>query len=413
MVLQNIMKNNFFFLILLLGCTSLVKKTEFDSTSNLNIDSTKKSAPEYLYGLNIDSMKVKRKKINWGESFSDILYKNNIDNSIIYEANQKSKNIFNLRKLKKGNEYILLFSLNNNKPSYFIYEPDAYTYLIYHLEDSIFVEKKTKTITLEEKVAVGQIESSLYETIEKNNLPIDLVYLLIDVFAWQVDFYKIKKGDKFKVYYIEEKTNNQLIGIREIKAGYFYHNDQEYYAFKYDQGSGIDYFDEDGKNLRKTFLRSPINFSKISSRYTRKRYHPILKRYRSHLGTDYVAPRGTPIRSVADGIVVEAKRNRANGIYIKIKHNDKYSTQYLHMSKFAKNIKKGKRVNQGQTIGYVGSTGLATGPHVCFRFWKNGNQVDPYKQNDLPPGESISLKHIDSFIYIKSKYFADFQKIVI
>ena len=201
-------------------------------------------------------------------------------------------------------------------------------------------------------------------------MPIDLVYLLIDVFAWQVDFYRIQKGDKFKVVYLEEKINEKTIGIKEIKAAYFYHNDMDHYAFKYDQGQGIDYFDENGNNLRKTFLRSPLNYSRISSRYTRKRYHPILKRYRSHLGTDYVAPKGTPIRSVADGIVIEAKKNRANGIYIKIKHNDKYSTQYLHMSKFAKNIKIGKKIVQGQTIGYVGSTGLATGPHVCFRFWK-------------------------------------------
>ena len=349
-------------------------------------------------------MFVETKKIKWGESFSDILFKSGIDNKIIFDAINKSKNIFNLKTLKKGKEYKLLSYVDKKKPAYFIYEPDLFSAIVYSLQDSIFVDKRIKPIHLKEKVVYGSIESSLYETIEKNMFPLDLVYLLVDVFAWQVDFYKINKGDKFKVVYLEEVIDNKVIGIKEIKAAYFYHNNKDYYAFKYDQGKGIDYFDEKGNNLRKTFLRSPLNFSRISSRYSKKRFHPVLKRYKSHLGTDYAAPRGTPIRSVADGIVTEATRNRGNGIYVKIKHNNKYSTQYLHMSKFAKKIKKGVRVVQGQTIGYVGSTGLATGPHVCFRFWKNGIQVDPYKQNDLPPGEPISKIHNDTFEYIRIKY---------
>lgn len=407
------MKSNLFFLILLLGCNSTLNKRSNIAQLDFNILPKNSISSKNLYGINIDSMLIKTKNISWGESFSDILSKNQIDNGVIFKAIQKSKTIFNLKQLKKGKNYTLLFDLNNPKPSYFIYEPDVYTALIYYLGDSVFVKEHKKPIMLKEKVAVGNIESSLYETIVKNKLPIDLVYLLIDVFAWQVDFYKVQKGDKFKVYYVEETIDDKLIGIKEVKAAYFYHKNEEYYAFKYNQGKGNDFFDENGNNLRKTFLRSPLNFSRISSRYTRRRFHPILKRYKSHLGTDYVAPRGTPIRSVADGIIVEAKRNRANGIYVKIKHNDKYSTQYLHMSRFSKNIKKGIKITQGQTIGYVGSTGLATGPHVCFRFWKNGRQVDPYKQMDLPPGEPIAQQHIDSFMYIKTKYLDVFQKILI
>ena len=388
----------------MLGCNSLINKSSIQEETSQAIESGSKNFSKSLYGINIDSMYVETKKIKWGQSFSDILYKSGINNKIIFDAINKSKNIFNLKTLKRGNEYKLLTYLDKKTPSYFIYEPDLFSGVVYSLEDSIFVDKRIKPIHLKERVVYGNIESSLYETIEKNKFPLDLVYLLVDVFAWQVDFYKINKGDKFKVVYLEEIVDNKVIGIKEIKAAYFYHDNKDYYAFKYDQGKGIDYFDEKGNNLRKTFLRSPLNFSRISSRYSKKRFHPVLKRYKSHLGTDYAAPRGTPIRSVADGVVTEARRNRGNGIYVKIKHNNKYSTQYLHMSKFAKKIKKGVRVSQGQTIGYVGSTGLASGPHVCFRFWKNGIQVDPYKQNDLPPGEPISQIHHNTFEYIRLKY---------
>ena len=387
-----------------LGCNSVTNNFSLQDKKPQTMGLKNNYLSKSLYGINIDSMFVETKKIKWGESFSDILFKSGIDNKIIFDAINKSKNIFNLKTLKKGKEYKLLSYFDKKKPAYFIYEPDLFSAIVYSLQDSIFVDKRIKPIHLKEKVVYGSIESSLYETIEKNKFPLDLVYLLVDVFAWQVDFYKINKGDKFKVVYLEQIIDNKVIGIKEIKAAYFYHDNKDYYAFKYDQGKGIDYFDEKGNNLRKTFLRSPLNFSRISSRYSKKRFHPVLKRYKSHLGTDYAAPRGTPIRTVADGIVTEAKRNRGNGIYVKIKHNNKYSTQYLHMSKFAKKIKKGVRVAQGQTIGYVGSTGLATGPHVCFRFWKNGIQVDPYKQNDLPPGEPISKIHHDTFEYIRIKY---------
>ena len=398
------MKIKFALFIFLLGCNSLINKSSIQEETSQAIELKSKNFSKNLYGINIDSMYVETKKIKWGQSFSDILYKSGINNKIIFDAINKSKNIFNLKTLKRGKEYKLLSYLDKKTPSYFIYEPDLFSGVVYSLEDSIFVDKRIKPIHLKERVVYGNIESSLYETIEKNKFPLDLVYLLVDVFAWQVDFYKINKGDKFKVVYLEEIVDNKVIGIKEIKAAYFYHDNKDYYAFKYDQGKGIDYFDEKGNNLRKTFLRSPLNFSRISSRYSKKRFHPVLKKYKSHLGTDYAAPRGTPIRSVADGVVTEARRNRGNGIYVKIKHNNKYSTQYLHMSKFAKKIKKGVRVTQGQTIGYVGSTGLASGPHVCFRFWKNGIQVDPYKQNDLPPGEPISQIHHNTFKYIRLKY---------
>ena len=247
------MKIKFALFIFLLGCNSLINKSSIQEETSQAIELKSKNFSKSLYGINIDSMYVETKKIKWGQSFSDILYKSGIDNKIIFDAINKSKNIFNLKTLKRGNEYKLLSYLDKKTPSYFIYEQDLFSGVVYSLEDSIFVDKRIKPIHLKERVVYGNIESSLYETIEKNKFPLDLVYLLVDVFAWQVDFYKINKGDKFKVVYLEEIVDNKVIGIKEIKAAYFYHDYKDYYAFKYDQGKGIDYFDEKGNNLRKTF----------------------------------------------------------------------------------------------------------------------------------------------------------------
>ena len=369
------MKTKFALFIFLLGCNSITNKLPIQEKTSQAIELESKHRSKNLYGINIDSMFVETKKIKWGESFSDILYKSGIDNKIIFDAVNKSKNIFNLKTLKRGKEYKLLSYFNKKKPAYFIYEPDLFSAVVYSLEDSIFVDKRIKPVHLKERVVYGNIESSLYETIEKNKFPLDLVYLLVDVFAWQVDFYKINKGDKFKVVYLEEVIDNKVIGIKEIKAAYFYHNNKDYYAFKYDQGKGIDYFDEKGNNLRKTFLRSPLNFSRISSRYSKKRFHPVLKRYKSHLGTDYAAPRGTPIRSVADGIVVYSGFLGGYGNLVVIDHGDGLSTVYAHQQSIY--VVVGQSVVQGEAVGSVGSTGHSTGPHLHFEVRINGSAVDP------------------------------------
>ena len=358
----------------------------------------------FLYGINIDSFEVITKKIRWGQNFSDILLKNGISNQNIYKATNQIKPFFNLKKMKKGNLYTLLFKKKSKVPSYFIYETSVYDYIICEFEDEISAKKITKKITYRDKKISGKIESSLYISFDENNYPLDLVNYMVDVFAWQVDFFRIRPGDTYDVLYTEELIDNEVVGIRSIKAAKFIHSNRTYYAIGYDQGFGNDYFDDEGKSLRKTFLRSPLNFYRISSKYQKRRFHPVLKRYRDHLGTDYAAPRGTPIMSVADGKIIEKRYGRSNGYFIKIEHNNIYTTQYLHMSKFATGLKVGSFVEQGQVIGYVGSTGLATGPHVCFRFWRNGRQVDPYKQNDLPDGEPILNKHLSSFDYVKEKY---------
>ena len=395
--------------LFVLSCKGTYKQEE--NKAEIKTITIPQKKPEILYGINLDSFSVITKKIRWGQSFSDILLKNGISNQTIYQANQKIKPFFNLKKIKKGNTYTLLFKKGNKKPSYFIYETSVYDYLICKLTGPITANKIQREITYNDKKISGSIQSSLYLSFDEQNHPLDLVNHMVDVFAWQVDFFRIMPGDRYDILYTEERINGKLVGIKNIKAAKFFHNNKTYYAIGYDQGFGNDYFDEEGRSLRKTFLRSPLNFYRISSKYQKRRFHPILKRYRDHLGTDYAAPRGTPIMSVADGKVVEARYTKNNGYFVKIKHNNIYTTQYLHMSKFAKGIKKGRFVDQGEVIGYVGSTGLATGPHVCFRFWRNGRQVDPYKQNDLPDGEPVLEKHVRSFSYVKEKYIKILQEV--
>ena len=389
-----------FFFLILISCSqkkSTPALTENSKEIILHI-------PEFKFGINLDSFRYETHKIKWGQNFSDILSRRGLSNKKIYDASLAIKPFFNLKKLKNGNFFNLFYKNNNSKPSFFVYETSVYDYLVCSLDESVEASITKRKITYNEKKIEGKINSSLYLSFDDLNYPIELVNKMVDIFAWQIDFFRINPGDHYEILYTEEIIDSVVVGISNVKAARFTHNEKDFYAFSYDQGLGNDYFDENGKSLRKTFLRSPLNFYRISSRYRKKRFHPVLKRYRDHLGTDYAAPRGTPIMTVADGKIIEARYGRNNGYFVKVKHNNIYSTQYLHMSKFAKGIKPGKNVRQGDIIGYVGSTGLATGPHVCYRFWRNGKQVDPYKQNDLPDGEPILTQHLPAYNYVKEKY---------
>jgi murein DD-endopeptidase MepM/ murein hydrolase activator NlpD len=233
---------------------------------------------------------------------------------------------------------------------------------------------------------------------------------LSEIYAWSIDFYRIQKNDAFKVVFEERFVDGVSVGIGEIKYAYFKHRKEDNYAIWFEQDQIGDYYDQDNRSLRKAFLKAPLKFSRISSRYTKKRFHPVQKRFKAHLGTDYAAPTGTPIRTVADGTVIAAKYSKYNGNYVKVKHNGTYTTQYLHMSKIKSGIRKGKRVRQGDVIGYVGATGLATGPHLCYRFWKNGKQVDPYKQK-MPASKPISKGNTEKYNEIKKRVIKELDDI--
>ena len=238
---------------------------------------------------------------------------------------------------------------------------------------------------------------------EEDGLSNLLVYRLSDIYQWSIDFFKLQKGDRFKMVYNERYIDDTVFaGIESVEAAVFNHDGKPYYAFEYKEDSLTkhpSYYDDEAKALQSFFLKAPLNYSRISSHYTKRRFHPVQKRWKAHLGTDYAAATGTPIMTTADGVVIASRYTRFNGNYVKVRHNAKYTTQYLHMSK--RNVKKGQHVKQGDVIGYVGMTGLATGPHVCYRFWVNGKQVDPYRQN-LPTAKKLDKSN-------KEDYFAHIE----
>ncbi|MEQ8470333.1 MAG: peptidoglycan DD-metalloendopeptidase family protein [Marinoscillum sp.] len=377
-----------------------------DSLANVEIPQ-----PTLLYGIAIDSFDVFEGKIKWSQSLSNILSEFDVSNESIYQLANAAKGVFDVRLLKANYPFTVIHERNETKTArQLIFEPDATEYVVFNLADSIFVDRVKREIIREEKVLTARVESSVSEAVLEAGGSQLLVNRLVDIYAWQVDFFRIQKGDEFKVIYEQERVGDQVVGVGKIVGAYFNHWGKDYYAVNYNQGTDTDYFDEEGNSLRKTFLRAPLNYSRISSRYSLKRFHPVQKRYKAHLGTDYAAPVGTEIRSVGDGVIVEAQYGKYNGNYVKVRHNSNYTTQYLHMSKIARGIRPGVSVRQGETIGYVGSTGLANGPHLCFRFWKNGQQVDALKV-DLPPSEPIDPKRLNDFLHTKNVVINKLKKI--
>jgi murein DD-endopeptidase MepM/ murein hydrolase activator NlpD len=365
--------------------------------ANEQIEDTVILQPRLLYGLAVDSFRIEQKKIRRNQFMANIMQDLSLPDSTIYTAVQKSQGIFDLRSIKSGDSYTLFYNRDSaSLPSYLVYEPNDLDYIVFNFKNSIDVSKGHRRTDTVELYASGIINNSLWETLQNNNDNPELTFMLSEVFAWQIDFYRLQKGDKFKVIYEQVNIDNEPYGINRIDAAWFEHGDEKYYGFRYTKDTLSGFFDEEGNSLRKELLKTPLKFYRISSRYSHRRFHPVNHRYEPHLGTDYAAPTGTPIRTTGDGDVVEARYSRFNGNYVKIRHNSVYTTQYLHMSRFAAGIKPGVHVNQGQTIGYVGSTGLATGPHVCYRFWLNGRQVDAQKVK-LPPSNPIPAGISDDY----------------
>ncbi len=345
------------------------------------------------FGYTLNNFNVKKSKVKNGDSFGSILESNNLYYPQIYNIVQKVKKVYDIRKINIGKPYTILSSKDSlNTPQVFIYQPNKIDYVVVSLTDSLWAEKKSKAVKIKEFEAEGIITSSLSETMEKQKLSPLLSNELSEIYAWTIDFFRLEKGDNFKIIYSAKYIDDSIyVGLNRIHSAFFEHRGKPFYAieFETDPKRGIvEYFDENGKNLRRAFLRSPVQFSRVSSRYNLKRriaYYGY--RIRPHKGTDFAAAVGTPIRATASGTVTKSSYTRSNGNYVKIKHNGTYSTQYLHMDK--RGVKVGQFVKQGDYIGTVGMTGNTSGPHVCYRFWKNGRQVDPLKQK-LPEAKPIS-----------------------
>lgn len=338
-----------------------------------------------------DFVKIKR-----NQYLSDILQYEGISYLDVTKIEKASKDIYSTRRFKSGKKLTFVRPDSCTTPTHFIYEPDVFRYVVYDMSDSLSVEIVEREFQECTEIATGKIETSLWDALKDNGHSALLIDKMEDALASQVDFYHTKKGDEFKIIYERKYINEKPVAIGDIIGAVYSNKAGEHYSFHYENGKFDGYYDYDGRAAKGAFLRAPVKYSRISSQYSLSRYHPIKKRRIPHYGTDFAAPRGTPIMAVADGVVSKASYTRGNGKYVKIKHSKKYQTQYLHMSRFADGIRPGTSVKQGQHIGYVGSTGLATGPHVCFRFWKDGKQID-HRREVFPEAEPMDEAEIPLF----------------
>ena len=358
-------------------------------------DAQNKQAPPkivYKFGYKLNDFKVTHDTVSHGESFGEILDRHHIWLPQIFQISKKVKKTFNVRRLRAGKPYTILAKKDSTeKAQVFIYQHDPINYTVIDFKDSLIRAFKGKRpISKVLKNASGVITSSLSEALDKQGVNAIVANDLSEIYAWTIDFFRLQKNDRFKVIYEQKYIEDTIpAGIGSIKAAYFEHAKKPFYAFQYvsDSITGIqEYYDENANHLRRAFLKAPLKFSRISSRYNLKRKIAYYGRVKAHKGTDFAAPVGSPIMSTANGRVIESRHKGANGNYVKIRHNSTYTTQYLHMKK--RKVKVGQYVKQGQIIGSVGMTGNTSGPHVCYRFWKNGVQVDPLKQK-LPAAKAM------------------------
>ena len=363
------------------------------------------------YGIVVDSFDIQEKRIRRNYNLARLLSETGLKRSIVNKATIASEDVFDIRHIKAGNYYNLYYTKDSARVlKYFVYKHSMTEYLKITLGEHPVCEIGEKEVTSKRTQSSGIISSSLWNTMVENNINPIMSIRLSEIYAWTVDFFGLDKGDKFKVIYDLEYVDSVPIGIGEIHAVSFTHKGQELYAFEFEQNGTKSFFDDKGKSLRRQFLKAPLRFSRISSKFSRSRMHPILKIRRPHSGVDYAAPRGTPIHAIGDGVVLKKGYTKGAGYYIKIKHNSVYTSGYNHLSRYPKGIKVGQRVNQGQVIGYVGSTGYATGPHLDFRVWKNGHAIDPLKIK-APPVEPILQENYSDFASIKEKYLEELRKI--
>jgi murein DD-endopeptidase MepM/ murein hydrolase activator NlpD len=338
-------------------------------------------------------------RVKRGQSFGQLLSEYGLNLRLIDLLVNSVNDSFNFRNFKEGQPYKVYSSCVDGSPKYFVYESSIFQSILFDLTpDKFSVKKIEKEKEIRVELIEGEIESSLWNAMIEKGASFELASKLEDAFQWSIDFYHLQKGDQFKVVFENIMVDGQNAGIGDLYSAYFCHNQKDNFAVYFDRS----YYDLEGRPMKKTFLKSPIKYARISSRYNTQRLHPVLKRVRPHLGTDYAAPYGTPIYAVADGVVIEARYSGGNGNYVKIRHNGTYQTQYLHMQKFASGISSGRNVSQGDVIGYVGSTGLSTGPHVCFRFWKNGQQIN-HLNLTFPAPEPLTGAKLDSFLIVRDQ----------
>lgn len=352
------------------------------------------------FGFNIHDFNIVNDTIKSGDTFGSLIEKQNLNGREVYDIVAKVKDTFDVRSIQKGKPYTILRSKDRtNKIQVFIYQPDKLNYFLIDFRDSIAAYKKARPLSFKTRTIAGALNGSLSETLQNLKVDPDLATRISKIYAWSIDFFKLKKGDEFALKFTERYINDTIYdGVDSLKAAFFEYKGKKVYAFPFAPEGNTkkqQYFDEEGKTLKNFFLKAPLKFVNITSRFAKNRFHPVQLIWKAHKGTDYAAPTGTPIMTTASGIVEQAGFTTGNGNFVKVKHDKTYSTQYLHMSKIL--VRRGQRVTQGQVIGKVGSTGLATGPHVCYRFWKNGVQVDALRLN-LPTSSPMDSRYRQKYM---------------
>lgn len=387
-----------FLFSLVLASIALVGYYDWQNRNKtINEDEKEAAASVVKFGFALDSVYMEPIVVKKNELLGEIFTKMGFARAEILEIEEKTKNIFNPKNIQSGkNFHVIKKNECDDTPIAVVYEHDKSKYILYDFRQQVDVKIVERQVEMVTREAHGQIESSLWATMESSGIDASIIDLMEEALSSSVDFHHAKKGDAFKVIYEGKYIDGEYIGAGKLIAAQYKNDQGEFYSFLYKSKGKEGYFDAEGRPAKKAFLKSPVKFSRISSGFSMRRFHPVLKRSRPHLGTDYAAPHGTPIHSVAEGVVVAAAYTGNNGNFVKIKHNNTYETQYLHMSRFAKGIRRGTKVTQGQVIGYVGSTGLATGPHVCFRFWKNGKQVNHLTQK-LPAADPMHVSELPAF----------------
>jgi murein DD-endopeptidase MepM/ murein hydrolase activator NlpD len=349
----------------------------------------------------IDSFIAQTGYIKRNQPLSYLLGEHGISPRKVYELTQVSEGVFDLRKIRSGNPYKMFFSPDSlHSLKYFVYEHTPRDYLAVYFGDSISLWMGQKPIDTVRSFFTGSIETSLWNLMKEEDANPMLAIELSEIYAWSIDFFGLQKGDSIRVIYDELFVDSVTVGIGKIHGGLFRHMETDFWAIPFVQDSIPDFYDEEGKSLRKAFLKAPLRFSRISSGFSHSRLHPILKIRRPHLGVDYAAPSGTPVVSIGDGVVIKKAYTRGGGNMLKIKHNSVYTTAYLHLRGYGKGIRNGAYVKQGDIIGYVGSTGLSTGPHLDFRFYKNGSAIDPLKV-EAPPVDPVRKENMDRYIPVR------------
>ncbi|MDF1699259.1 MAG: peptidoglycan DD-metalloendopeptidase family protein [Saprospiraceae bacterium] len=353
---------------------------------------------DFKYGYQTANHHFESGTIQYNQFLGDILTNNGVSYSTIAELESKAKEIFDVRGIKAGKRYHLIKKDSCQDAALaFVYEPDPLRYVIYDFQDSVSIKVVDKKFNVVIESASGEITSSLWKSMTDQNINPRVIDLMEDALASSVSFYHTQVGDRFKVIYERKYIDGEPVSLGKMIGAFYQNKHGEYYSVYYENDLYTGFYDMEGRPSKKAFLKSPIKGSaRISSRFNRRRLHPIKKRRIPHLGTDYAADYGTPIMAVADGVITKASYTKNNGRFVKMKHDKTYETQYLHMQRIAKGIRPGVNVSQGTTIGYVGSTGLATGPHVCFRFWKNKKQIDHLREN-FPPAEPMPEEELPGF----------------